>query len=54
LEIEGNYAPPGGIAGAVFDAILGHRIAAESIHDLLLRFKFAFETLNEGVTEFGR
>ena len=53
LEIEGNYDPPGGVAGAVFDAILGHRIAAESIHDLLVRFKSAFETLNEGAAAGG-
>ncbi|MGA2392191.1 MAG: hypothetical protein ABSH03_02435 [Candidatus Lustribacter sp.] len=46
LEIEGNYEPPGGIAGAAFDAILGHRIAAESIHDLLDRFKDAFADLH--------
>jgi uncharacterized membrane protein len=46
LEIEGNYEPPGGVAGAAFDAILGHRIAAESIHDLLVRFQSAFETLS--------
>lgn len=47
LEIEGSYAPPGGIAGAAFDAILGHRIAAESIHDLLVRFKDAFDELHK-------
>ena len=47
MEIEGSYAPPGGIAGAAFDAILGHRIAAESIHDLLVRFKDAFDELHK-------
>ena len=47
LEIDGSYEPPGGIAGAAFDAILGHRIAAESIHDLLARFKNAFEELHQ-------
>jgi hypothetical protein len=45
LEIEGGYEPPGGVAGAAFDAVLGHRIAAETIHDLLARFKTAFEGL---------
>lgn len=45
LEIEGSYKPPGGVAGAAFDAVLGHRIAAETIQDLLTRFKAAFEGL---------
>ena len=43
LEIEGEYAPPGGIVGAAFDAVLGHRIAEEGVMDLLDRFKSAFE-----------
>lgn len=45
LEIDGSYEPPGGVAGAAFDAILGRRIASESIKDLLLRFKAGFEDL---------
>jgi len=50
LEIEGEYTPPGGIAGAAFDAVVGHRIAEESVTDLLERFKSAFEKLHPKIT----
>jgi hypothetical protein len=39
LDIDGTYAPPLGPAGALFDAVLGKRIAQASVGDLLLRFK---------------
>jgi uncharacterized membrane protein len=51
LEIDGEYVPPGGIAGAAFDAVLGRRIAEEGVLDLLERFRKAFEQLHaEGVS----
>jgi uncharacterized membrane protein len=51
LEIEGEYIPPGGIAGAAFDAALGRRIAEEGVLDLLERFEVAFEQLHaDGVS----
>jgi hypothetical protein len=49
LDLDGEYAPPGGIVGAAFDAVLGHRIAAESVHDLLNTLKTAFEELAAAV-----
>ena len=45
LEIEGEYTPPGGIAGAAFDAVLGRGIAVEGVLDLLKRLQTAFEGL---------
>lgn len=35
LELEGQYAPPMGTAGAVFDLALGHRIASATMQRLL-------------------
>jgi hypothetical protein len=45
LDLSGEYVPPGGIAGLAFDALFGHRIAEESIRDLLETFKTKMETL---------
>jgi hypothetical protein len=46
LELAGSYTPPGGAAGAAFDALLGHNIAREGARDVLARFKSAFEALH--------
>ncbi len=35
LELRGDYRPPGGIAGAAFDAMLGNRIASATARKLL-------------------
>ena len=35
LELEGEYRPPGGLAGAAFDLALGTRIASQTAHELL-------------------
>lgn len=43
LELAGEYVPPGGIVGAAFDAVIGHRIAEQSIENLLATFKSEFE-----------
>lgn len=43
LEIAGHYRPPGGLAGAAFDAMLGRCIASEGVRDVLARFKTGFE-----------
>jgi uncharacterized membrane protein len=43
LELCGSYAPPGGVAGAAFDALLGRGIAVEGARDLLARFKAGLE-----------
>ena len=37
LELEGSYRPPGGVAGAAFDAAIGRRIAAATAYALLER-----------------
>ena len=35
LVLTGEYAPPGGIGGQVFDAVIGKRIAEKTAHGLL-------------------
>jgi hypothetical protein len=37
LGLAGWYEPPGGLVGAVFDGLLGHRIARATLHDLVAR-----------------
>ena len=44
LMLYGRYGPPGGIAGAAFDAVLGKRLAAASLKALLEVFRTAIET----------
>jgi hypothetical protein len=35
LALDGEYVPPGGLPGYVFDAVIGHRIADAAVHGLL-------------------
>jgi uncharacterized membrane protein len=44
LTIAGSYTPPGGIAGVVFDQLIGGRIAAATLEALLSRFTRAIES----------
>ena len=48
LDLDGAYIPPFGIAGAAFDAVLGHQIALAVARQLLDEIKigieFAFQT----------
>ena len=39
IEIHGTYSPPFGIAGAAFDAAIGHRIAQGTASELLAELK---------------
>jgi hypothetical protein len=39
IEIDGTYSPPFGIAGAAFDAAIGHRIAQGTLTELLAELK---------------
>ena len=39
LDLDGAYSPPLGPAGALFDAVLGKRIAQATVGDLLLRLR---------------
>jgi hypothetical protein len=39
IEIDGTYHPPFGIAGAAFDAAIGHRIAQGTASELLGELK---------------
>lgn len=39
IEIDGDYRPPFGIAGAAFDAAVGHRIAQGTATELLAELK---------------
>jgi hypothetical protein len=45
LLSDGTYTPPGGIAGQVFDAVAGHRIAGAVARNLLIEIRVAIETL---------
>jgi hypothetical protein len=48
LDLDGGYVPPLGLAGAVFDAVLGHRIAVaaarELLDDIRIGVEFVFQT----------
>jgi hypothetical protein len=44
LELDGNYTPPFGAAGQIFDAAIGHRIAQATARELLKDLKRAIET----------
>jgi hypothetical protein len=43
LVLDGSYAPPGGIVGEVFDAVIGHRIAMASARSLLTDMRTQIE-----------
>lgn len=43
LILEGGYKPPGGVAGQVFDAVIGHRIAAAAARNLLTEMRTEIE-----------
>jgi hypothetical protein len=43
LDLDGAYDPPLGIAGAVFDAVVGHRIALTAARALLDEIKTGME-----------
>jgi hypothetical protein len=43
LDLDGAYEPPFGVAGAVFDAVAGHRIAVAAARQLLDDIKVGFE-----------
>lgn len=58
LELAGQYAPPFGIAGEVFDHVLGHKIALNTAYDFLLNIaeeikaRYALEEARELFREF--
>ena len=52
LSIAGTYDVPGGIAGQVFDAVIGVRIARGTIEQLLEQFRDAIETDYKTRTEY--
>ena len=43
IELDGSYTPPFGVAGQVFDAAIGHRIADATARELLKDLKAAVE-----------
>jgi hypothetical protein len=43
LIIEGQYDAPGGVAGQLFDAVIGVRIANATLFELLEQFRVAIE-----------
>jgi hypothetical protein len=45
LVLDGAYAPPGGPAGKIFDAVIGRRIAAASARGLLTELRAEIEVL---------
>jgi hypothetical protein len=44
LELRGSYSPPGGIAGAAFDWVVGARIASATARALLAHIGDEMET----------
>ncbi len=52
LTIAGNYDAPGGVAGQLFDAVLGVGIARGTIEQLLDRFRDAIEADYQRRTEY--
>jgi hypothetical protein len=47
LVIDGEYEPPGWLAGKVFDAVLGHRIAVATTRNLLVALRETAEIIYE-------
>lgn len=45
LQLAGVYVPPGGLAGQVFDTVIGRRIAEETARRLLAEIGTTVETL---------
>ena len=45
LDLDGSYEPPGSLPGALFDAAIGHRIAAATAHEFLIHLKIGRERL---------
>ena len=45
LAIDGSYKPPGGLAGKIFDAVIGHRIAVATTRNLLISSRETAETV---------
>jgi hypothetical protein len=43
LVLDGSYKPPGGLAGELFDALVGHRIAETVTHELFATLQTAIE-----------
>ena len=52
LTIVGSYGAPGGIAGQLFDAVLGVRIAQGTLEQLLAQFRDAIEDDYKKRTEY--
>lgn len=44
LKIDGSYEPPAGLAGKLFDTIVGHRLAEETTRNLLASIRDAVQT----------
>jgi len=47
IDLDGAYRPPFGLAGAAFDAVLGHRIAEATANHLLAKLKEMLTHPNE-------
>jgi hypothetical protein len=52
MTIAGTYDVPGGMAGQLFDAVVGVRIAHGTIEELLDRFRTAIEADYQQRTEY--
>jgi hypothetical protein len=44
LILDGAYVPPGGVAGQLFDALVGHRIAVAAARGLLTEMRADIES----------
>lgn len=47
LDLDGKYETPLGIAGAMFDAVVGHRIAVSAARTMLAEIKRGFEAASK-------
>jgi hypothetical protein len=47
VALDGSYTPPFGVAGRVFDAVVGHQIAQETAREFLGDLKRAIESTKE-------
>jgi len=52
LSLEGTYDAPGGVAGQLFDAVIGVRIAHGTLEDLLAQLRDAIEADYRTRTEY--
>jgi hypothetical protein len=51
IELDGDYKPPLGIAGELFDETIGHRIAQSTARELLRDLERGIEAQSRSITQ---